>query len=377
MFQNERPQFPKLRNDKPVLFSEEGVSEFHLGRMQINRPQNLNALNSECYIAIEEKLLQWSKAPNVAALVFEGSGDRAFCAGGDVKQLVQECREQGIDIARKFFTLEYFADWMIHTYPKPIVAIADGITMGGGLGLINGSQFRVVTERTQMAMPEVAIGLFPDVGATKFLSALPNGFGLFLGLTGSRTSGFDALEVGLADYFIPTAAKRRFQADLMRLSWSDDSKANFHVLNDYLKHVAPTPPKGEGYQEYLLEAASLFQKSSLEEIEEAFLGARFRAPFLSEAQGRMKKASPLAKAVFFYAYHKHQNLDWPAVLGAEWSLAIRFCEGTEFAEGVRAVLIDKDHKPTWGPSPDKTQVEELFKPKTPNLLAEKFAKFSW
>ena len=172
----------------------------------------------EMFHALGRKLLEWRQNEDLACVVFHAESERAFCAGGDVKALVIGLQRDGsVASAAEYFTAEYFVDYLIHVYPKPILCWADGITMGGGLGLMNGASCRVVTERTVMAMPEIGIGLFPDVGGTYFLNRLPAGLGLFLGLTSARISGYDAAAIGMADAIVLSPKKGELFAGLSRL----------------------------------------------------------------------------------------------------------------------------------------------------------------
>ena len=181
-----------------VVFSEEDSGRFKVGYVALNNPRALNALDLGMLRLMEDKLLEWRQDEDLACVVLYAESEKAFCAGGDVKSLVMALQRDGtIAAARDYFTTEYFVDYLIHVYPKPILCWADGITMGGGIGIMNGAAYRVVTERTVMAMPEIAIGLFPDVGGTYFLNRLPAGLGLFLGLTSARISGHDAVTLGI------------------------------------------------------------------------------------------------------------------------------------------------------------------------------------
>jgi enoyl-CoA hydratase/carnithine racemase len=191
-----------------IVFSEKNAGRFKIGYVALDNPRALNALDLAMLRAMEGKLLEWRENENLICVVLHASSEKAFCAGGDVKSLVMALRRDGtIVAARDYFTTEYFVDYLIHVYPKPILCWADGITMGGGIGIMNGASYRVVTERTVMAMPEIAIGLFPDVGGTYFLGRLPASLGLFLGLTSARISGHDAAALGMADGIVASEKK--------------------------------------------------------------------------------------------------------------------------------------------------------------------------
>jgi enoyl-CoA hydratase/carnithine racemase len=196
---------------RSLICSEEIAGAYRLGIVTLNNPRALNALDLSMLRTLETKLLEWRQRRDIACIVVHSNSERAFCAGGDVKALVLRLKENpGIQVGIDYFTTEYFVDYLIHAYDKPILCWADGITMGGGIGIMNGASARVVTERTTMAMPESAIGLYPDVGATYFLNRLPARLGLYLALTSARFDGYDAVAIGMADHWIPSEEKPRF-----------------------------------------------------------------------------------------------------------------------------------------------------------------------
>ncbi|MCB0351007.1 MAG: enoyl-CoA hydratase/isomerase family protein [Bdellovibrionales bacterium] len=359
-------------SEKPVLFSESRVGSFSIGTIELNRPKALNALNTECYKLIEEKLLSWSKNPQIAAVVIESRGDKAFCAGGDVKSLALEIKNKNYDFVKDFFSYEYFVDCLIHDYSKPIIAFAHGITMGGGLGLINGASHRVVTESTLVAMPEVGIGLFPDVGATHFLTKCPNHFGIFMGLTGSRISASDALAAGLADYYIPASSLRKVMADLLHLPWQSDARVNKEILTQYFDSLNIKAPKPQHFNDYL-KWEPLFGSADYFDIYNKFSNADLNSDFMIGARTRFLSGSPTAKQVFFEACKRHRNFNMQDVFVAEWGMAIQFSKENEFYEGVRAVLIDKDGAPKWGPAAenDVCDLDRFFNCSENNILSHK------
>ena len=188
-----------------IRFSQQSAGDFSLGIITLDNPRALNALDLEMLRAVADKLLEWRDQRSIACIVLHAESEKAFSAGGDVKSLMAALKRDGaMPVALEYFTTEYFADYLIHIYPKPILCWADGIVMGGGIGIMNGASYRVVTERSILAMPEITIGLYPDVGATYFLNRAPSGIGLFLGLTGARFNGHDAVAIGMADGLIPS-----------------------------------------------------------------------------------------------------------------------------------------------------------------------------
>ncbi|MES2745310.1 MAG: enoyl-CoA hydratase/isomerase family protein, partial [Bdellovibrionota bacterium] len=196
-----------------------------IGRITLNSPKTLNALNLEIILLVQEILHRFERDPRIAAVFIDGSGDKAFCAGGDVKSIRQrilDMRERGqspVPLARVFFENEYKMDYAIHRYPKPVIVWGDGIIMGGGIGIAAGASHRIVTETTTLAMPEITIGLYPDVGASYFLPRMPGRVGLFLGMTAGRMKAADALYVNLADHFVPRANKQKLLQSLQAASF--------------------------------------------------------------------------------------------------------------------------------------------------------------
>jgi len=191
----------------------------HIAFITLNRPAALNALSYEMILELDKQLREYAIDPNVRAVLIKGAGEKAFCAGGDIRSLHQSATSGG-SLHQQFFIAEYRLDHYLHFYPKPYIALMDGITMGGGMGLAQGSKLRVVTDRTRIAMPEVGIGLFPDVGGSYFLSRLPGALGTYLALTGNQIRAADALYTRLADAYLARSAIEQLDAVLSALRWS-------------------------------------------------------------------------------------------------------------------------------------------------------------
>lgn len=362
-----------------VLFAEENARRFKLGLITLDSPDNFNAVSLRMFHSIEKKLLQWREREDIACIVMSANSERAFCAGGDIKNLVLEIKgDPSIMFAREFFAAEYFVDYLIHVYPKPILCWADGITMGGGIGIMNGASHRVVTQRTVMAMPEVAIGFFPDVGATYFLNRLPRGLGLFLGLTAARFDGSEAVATGMADALLPAGKKRSCLEGLLRLDWTGDSQKDGEILRRYLANQKESNPSREiRIVQYLDEIAELVDRRTIEEADGALRGWNGREGWIQDCLKGYFAGSPTSVKVTFEQFKRGQDLSLQEAFLREWDMAMNFCAHSDVCEGVRALLIDKDRCPRWNPptlGEVKTQaVERYFSESSvrPHLLRQK------
>jgi len=341
----------RKRLDEPVLFSEQGAGRYRVGVVTLNTPETLNALDLRMLQLIADRLGAWREQADIACVALQSRSERAFSAGGDVKSLIFGLgREPGLDFARGYFTYEYFVDYFIHVYPKPVLCWADGITMGGGIGIMNGASHRVVTERTLMAMPEITIGFFPDVGATYFLNRLPRRLGLFLGLTGARFDGRDAVAIGMADGLVGADKKAEFFAALIGLPWTGAPEKDRDLLSRHLTTYSGT---GAAEDSTLLRRLDrireLTDREGIDEIDAAFRASPTQDPWLRNALHGYCGGSPTSAGVIFRQLTRGENLPLREAFRREWDMAINLCARPDFYEGVRARLLDRDNRPRWRP----------------------------
>jgi enoyl-CoA hydratase len=305
-----------------------------IGRLRLNRPRALNALDQAMIRRLHAALDGWRDDPLVHAVVIEGEGDRAFCAGGDVRAARQYVLDGGMDPASHFFAAEYALNQAIADYPKPYIALIDGICMGGGIGVSVHGSARVVTESAMLAMPETAIGLFPDIGASHFLPRLPGALGMFLGLTGARLMGADAVHAGLATHFVPKGRLAALSAALA--AEGQTALAGF---------AAPLPPFT--LAEYRPAIDRCFSADSIHEVFERL--AAETSPWAAETLAALRRHSPSALAWSFALLRRGIHRSLPQCLAAELALVGEVTRHPDFLEGVRAVVVDKDRQPRWSP----------------------------
>ena len=357
-----------------VLFSTIPTASGHVfARATLNAPASLNALSLDMIDGLAARLDAWMADPQVVGVVLDAAGDKAFCAGGDVVALHRSIREATHGAvpghAAEFFEREYRLDHRLHTAPKPVLCWGHGIVMGGGIGLMAGASHRVVTARTKLAMPEITIGLYPDVGGSWFLGRAPGRSGLFLALTGAPLNASDARFVGLADFQLRHEDHGATLEAVATESWSgrrDDDDARLSHLLQALEHDVEVP------------ASPL--RANLDRIDAAIghdrlddLAPRLHAlandgdPWLAAAATAFAKGAPSSARLAFEMQRRARHLSLADVFRLEWQASVGCCMHGDFAEGVRALLVDKDKSPRWQPATlaeaDDALVDALLAPR--------------
>ena len=328
-----------------------------VGRLRLNRPKSIHALNEPMCRAMSAALLAWRDDPAIEAVILDHAEGRGFCAGGDVVTLARSGGGDGSE-ASAFFAEEYRLNHLMFTYPKPIAALMDGITMGGGVGIALPCRYRVATENTRFAMPETTIGLFPDVGGGWYLSRLEARVGQFLALTGARLDGAECKALGLATHYVASA-------DLPALV--ERIVAAPGRIEGALGAAASQPPEAR-IAANLSMIAKLFASDTLEETLEALDADG--SDWAAKEAATIRAKSPLSCKVSLRVLAEGaKRTDFADEMAAEHRLAARVIQTHDFREGVRALLIDKDNAPRWVPAtPDKVtgaMLDALFAPALP------------
>lgn len=352
-------------SESEVIFETRGP----IGLITMTRPKALNALTLNMIELMGPQLEAWAQDDGVKAVVIRGEGEKSFCAGGDVRAVWEAGREAKAagtlvpgkpgQLTADFFRAEYKLNRQIFKYPKPYIALIDGITMGGGVGLSVHGSHRVAGDRTTIAMPETAIGLFPDVGGGYFLPRLPGEMGAFLALTGERVKAADAVALGIATHYVPSERGDAVLDALVEADWSDEPKATADLVLSGLAEEA-----GEtSLAVHQREIDSACGGARVEDIVAAMAGG---SAFLRDCVARLDGFSPTSMKLALAQVRKGADLDFDSNMIMEYRLSQACMAGHDFYEGIRALLVDKDKDPKWQPASleevSDAEIEAMFAP---------------
>ncbi len=328
-----------MSQEQDIIFEVRGA----LGVVTLNRPKALNALTLPMIEAFDARLVAWAADPAVAAVVAEGAGERAYCAGGDVRAIWQ-AGKNGDRLTADFFRGEYTLNRRIKVFPKPFVALVDGFAMGGGVGISVHGSHRIATERTLIAMPETRIGLFPDVGGSYFLPRMPGGLGLYLALTGARAKAADALYAGYATHYVDSAKLADLKAALAEAEWptGDPAGVASAAIGKFAGDPGPVPLAGHRGA-----IDRCFAGDSVEEILAAL--AAEGGDWAEKTLETLSACSPTSLKVTFEELRRGASLDFDEAMIMEYRLSQACMARHDFYEGIRAAVIDKDNTPAWQP----------------------------
>ncbi len=344
--------------DAEILFDRKGS----LGLVTLNRPKALNALTLNMIRLLDPQLRAWAADPEVKAVVVRGAGEKAFCAGGDVLKLYLAGKDDKegrgrIPIIQEFFREEYVLNRLIKRYPKPYIALMDGVTMGGGVGISEPGSHRIGTERTLYAMPETAIGLFPDVGGTYFLPRYPGQLGPYLGLTGERLKAADLLYARVIDAYVPSAKLDTLLEDLARTDGNGEAISAIIAAHAEAPGDAPLAVHRDAIDR-------CFGHDRMEAILATLAGEG--SDWANGVKAVLEKMSPVSLKVTLEAIRRGARMDFEDCMIQEYRLSQSMLGDDNFYEGIRSVLVDKDRNPRWTPdrveAVSDAEVERHFEP---------------
>jgi enoyl-CoA hydratase/carnithine racemase len=336
-----------------VLFEERrSASGPAVGVITLNVEKTLNSLTLNMMELMLVKLREWRERSDIACVFIHGAGQKALCAGGDVQALYKSSIDRPggpCEYAEAFFEQEYRVDYLLHQFDKPVIVWGHGIVMGGGLGVFAAGSYRIVTERTRLAMPEITIGLYPDVGGSYFLNRMPGHSGQFLALTGASFNAADALYLGLAEGFIEHQYADEVLSALDNVAWSTAVSNNhervFDLLRDFVARSSEALPAGN-VEAAAAEIEMLCQGDDVTVIN-TIIAAQSENPWMQKASATLASGSPLSARLILAQLRHCQGLSLKSVFQSEILLSTTIIRQPEFAEGVRALLIDKDKTPAW------------------------------
>ena len=346
-----------MKDADAVVFEVISTQRMQVGIATLNSPATLNGLSLPMCEILHDKLLAWANDPSIAFVILTGAGEKAFCAGGDLHGIYKSIQDNesgkawGNAYTRRFFDIEYRLDYLIHDYPKPFICWGSGIVMGGGVGLMMGASHRIVSETTRYAMPEITIGLFPDVGGTWLLSRLPGGTGRFLALTGAQLGAADCLFLGLADYAVETANWPALMERIRGTAWHDDATDNAVELDQLFESFAMPIRDAGPLERHYRDIRKACDGHDFETVYGRILAfSEHDDPWLKKSAATLKAGSPGSARLSFTLLDRAKLGSLADACRQEY-IAAQHCgaEG-DLKEGIRALLIDKDRQPHWNPA---------------------------
>jgi enoyl-CoA hydratase/carnithine racemase len=342
----------KMPNEELLVEILECQHDTKVGHITLNSPETLNSLTMNMVNKISNLLDDWEVDPQIKMILVSGSGEKAFCAGGDIRALYESmCSPEGPVFAESFFESEYRLDYKLHNFSKPIISILDGIVMGGGAGLMFASTYKIATERTRFAMPEIGIGLFPDVGFTSLVKDLPEGLGLYIMLTATQLNAADMNFCNLTNGLLNSKNLDNFLLDILDINWEDEPAKNFAILdslinkNSYSEKVANFPTSK--VKEELDTIQSMTREDNLMMVVENIINNKSEDEWFTRGKESLKKGSPTSAHLIWLQHLNSSSLSLKEVFNFELNLAIQITRMGDFKEGIRALIIDKDNKPKW------------------------------
>lgn len=337
----------------PIQVQELPCVEGAIGLITLDNPKAMNALSGAMIDEIQATLDRWADASDICLVIFRGAGERAFCAGGDIRELYETLNSNqgsGAQKAADYFTREYRLDYTIHSFPKPVITIAQGAVMGGGLGILTASRYRLVLPDVIMAMPEITIGLFPDVGASWFLNRLPGRLGLFMGLTGARLNVSDVLRVGLADMALLPEHADTLIARLQQERWNGDSAMDdnrlFRLVNQ-LEHPDYHSLPDSELARHEQTIARLSAGENLPDVVDQLLDSEVESDWWKAAITNLRDGCPVTAWLIWTQLKKAQRMSLKDTFRMELGIATECTHRPDLKEGIRARLIDRDQSPQW------------------------------
>ena len=335
----------------PMLLFEHPVAGGRiLAEARFNSEATLNSLSLAMIDILAPALNRWEDDSRVVAVLITGAGDRAFSAGGDIQALYRamvknhQAGTQVDDYPYRFFEQEYRLDYRLHTYPKTVVCVGHGIIMGGGLGIFSASRYRVVTEKSRIALPEVTIGLFPDAGGTWLLRNLPEQVAVFIGLTGSALNGADAMALGLGTHSVALAEHETVRARLLEIDWRGDADFDNRAVGAVLDAL-PAADMPEQQVSQLPE--SLSASGTPAEVAQRIVALEGQGKWIDGGIAAMRRGCPTTVGIVIEQLRRARNMTLAEAFRLEMIVATHCANHADFAEGVRALLIDKDNQPNW------------------------------